>query len=85
MKTELPTTLKRQAKKILSDLRQSKDPILITEHGKPLACLVDVDTYELMQDRMALLESIVHGERAIVEKKTFTHTKAKLKMEKWFN
>ncbi len=42
MRIELVTTLKRQATKILADLRESRDPILITEHGKPSAYLVDV-------------------------------------------
>lgn len=33
MKVELVTTLKRQATKILAELHQSKEPVLITEHG----------------------------------------------------
>jgi len=44
MKTELVTTLKRQATKILSDLHSSGEPVLITEHGKPSAYLIDVDS-----------------------------------------
>ena len=67
MKSELVTTLKRQATRILADLRESKDPILITEHGVPSAYLVDVSVFELMQERMRILEGISRGERAIVE------------------
>ena len=44
MRSELVTTLKRQATRILADLRESKDPILITEHGVPSAYLVDEET-----------------------------------------
>ena len=33
MKVEVVTNLKRQAAKILADLRLSKEPVLITEHG----------------------------------------------------
>jgi prevent-host-death family protein len=54
MRTELVTTLKRQATKILADLRQSKEPILITEHGQPSAYLIDVDDFERMQNRMQI-------------------------------
>ena len=61
MKTELVTTLKRQAARLLSDLRKSGEPVLITEHGKPAAYLVDVDSYEFMQQRMAVLEGIARG------------------------
>lgn len=83
MKTELVTTLKRQATRILAELRESKDPVLITEHGKPSAYLVDVDVFEHMKDRMRMLEGIARGERAILEKRTFTHDQAKRKLKKW--
>ena len=42
MKTEVVTNLKRQATRILSDLRDSGESVLITEHGKPSAYLVDL-------------------------------------------
>ncbi|MCV6071098.1 type II toxin-antitoxin system Phd/YefM family antitoxin, partial [Escherichia coli] len=64
MKVELVTSLKRQATKILADLHDTKEPVLITEHGKPSAYLVDVDDYEFMQNRLAILEGIARGERA---------------------
>lgn len=83
MKVELVTSLKRQATKILADLHDSKEPVLITEHGKPSAYLVDVDDYEFMQNRLAILEGIAKGERAITEGKVITHNDAKDKMSKW--
>ena len=83
MRTELVTTLKRQATKILADLHENKDPILITEHGQPSAYLVDVDDFEFMQNRMSILEGIARGEKAILENSLFTHEEAKKKMRKW--
>ncbi|VAX05941.1 Prevent host death protein, Phd antitoxin [hydrothermal vent metagenome] len=83
MKTELVTTLKRQATKILAELHDSKEPVLITEHGQPSAYLVDVRDYELMQDRMCILEGIARGETAITEKRVLTQIEAKVKMKKW--
>ena len=83
MKTELVTTLKRQATKILADLHLSKEPVLITEHGQPSAYLIDVDDYEMMQNRIGILEGIARGETAIFENRTFTHDQAKEKMGKW--
>jgi hypothetical protein len=35
MKTELVTTLKRQATEILNQLEKDREPILITQHGVP--------------------------------------------------
>ncbi|MDA1082773.1 MAG: type II toxin-antitoxin system Phd/YefM family antitoxin [Gemmatimonadetes bacterium] len=83
MRTELVTTLKRQATRILADLHESKDPVLITEHGIPSAYLVDVTAFEMMQERMAILEGIARGERAILEGRTLTHEEAKGRMKKW--
>ena len=85
MKTELVTTLKRQATRILSDLRSSGEPVLITEHGKPSAYLIDVDSYEFTQNRMQILEGIARGERAALEKRTYTQSEAKGKMGKWLS
>ena len=83
MKIELVTTLKRHATKILGELHTSKEPVLITEHGKPSAYLVDVNDYELMQDRMLLLEGIARGESAVLENRVFTQDEAKERMDKW--
>ena len=83
MRVELVTTLKRQTTKILADLRTSKEPILITEHGQPSAYLVDVGDYEFMQQRMAILEGIARGEQAINNGYLFSNQEAKEKMSKW--
>jgi prevent-host-death family protein len=85
MKTELVTTLKRSATRVLSELHNSGEPVLITEHGKPSAYLVDVDSFEFMQNRMGILEGIARGERAILEKRTFSQAQAKRKMKKWLD
>lgn len=83
MKVELVTSLKRQATKILADLHKSKEVVLITEHGEPSAYLVDVQDYEFMQSRLALLEAISKGERTLLDKKAITHTQARERMGKW--
>ncbi|KAF3981655.1 MAG: type II toxin-antitoxin system Phd/YefM family antitoxin [Methylococcales symbiont of Hymedesmia sp. n. MRB-2018] len=81
MKIELVTTLKRQASKILAELHDSKEPVLITEHGQPSAYLVDVQDYEMMQNRMKILDGLAKGETAILENRIYTQ--AKDKMSKW--
>ena len=83
MKTELVTTLKRQATKILAELHTSKEPVLITEHGQPSAYLVDVEDYEMMQNRMEILDGLARGESAILENRVYTQSEAKEKMSKW--
>lgn len=83
MRTELVTTLKRQATELLSDLDRDREPILITQHGIPSAYLVDVETYETLQRRMTLLEGIARGEKAIQDGRTVSHAQAKKRMARW--
>lgn len=83
MKVELVTSLKRQTARILTDLHDTKEPVLITEHGKPSAYLVDVDDYEFMQNRLAVLEGVARGERAIKDGKVMGHSEARDKMSEW--
>ena len=83
MKIELVTTLKRQATKVLAELHDSKEPVLITEHGKPSAYLIDVQDYEMMQNQMEILNGLSRGETAILENRIYTQVEAKDKMSKW--
>lgn len=83
MRTELVTTLKRQATELLDELERSREPILITQHGLPSAYLVDVESYELLQRRMRLLEGIARGEKAIEDGRTVTHAQAKQRLSRW--
>ena len=83
MKIEIVTTLKRQTTKILAELHESKEPVLITEHGQPSAYLIDVDDYEFMQNRLRILEGVTRGETAIFKNRIYTQADAKEKMSKW--
>ncbi|WAH64500.1 type II toxin-antitoxin system Phd/YefM family antitoxin [Xanthomonas hortorum] len=83
MRTELVTTLKRQASELLAAAERDKEPILITQHGLPSAYLVDVASYERMQQRMEILEGIARGEMAVAEGRTLSHEQAKQRMARW--
>jgi prevent-host-death family protein len=83
MKTELVTTLKRHATKLLKELREHKELVLITEHGKPSAYLVDVDHFEHIQKKLKLLVGLVRGDKAILEDRVVSETEAKKRMSRW--
>ncbi|WIX32219.1 type II toxin-antitoxin system Phd/YefM family antitoxin [Salinicola sp. JS01] len=83
MKVELVTNLKRRATQILGELRVSKEPVMITEHGRPSAYLVDIDDYEFMQRRLALLEGLSRGERALQEGRSLDHQAARGSLSRW--
>ncbi len=81
--TELVTTLKRNATKIIAKARRKRESVLITERGLPAAYLVDAKTYEAMQSRMKILEGIALGEKAISEGRIYSHAEARKKMKRW--
>lgn len=83
MKSELVTTLKRQATRILKEVKDKKSPILITEHGRPSAYLVDVESFERSQERLKLLEGLARGEEAILKGRVLSQIEAKARMSKW--
>ena len=83
MRTELVTTLKRQATELLGELERDREPILITQHGVPSAYLIDVASFEKLQQRMTLLEGIARGERAHEEGRTLSQAEAKARMARW--
>jgi prevent-host-death family protein len=83
MRTELVTTLKRQATNLLADIERDRAPILITQHGLPSAYLIDVVTYQQQQQRMQILEGIARGEMAVAEGRTLSHREAKLRLARW--
>jgi prevent-host-death family protein len=83
MRSELVTSLKRKATEILSELERHRDPVLITQHGRPAAYLVDVETYDNLNRRVAVLEGIARGERAIEQGRVLSHAEAKKRMARW--
>jgi prevent-host-death family protein len=83
MRTEAVTTLKRQAAELLADIERDRQPILIIRNGLPSTYLVDVETFELLQQRMAVLECIARGEMAVAEGRVVSHAEAKSRMARW--
>jgi prevent-host-death family protein len=83
MRTELVTTLKRKASDLLAELKRDRKPILITQHGLPSAYLVDIESFERLQNRMSVLEGIARGERAVEEGRTLTNDEAKARLSRW--
>jgi prevent-host-death family protein len=85
MRTELVTTLKRRATELIADIERDKEPIMITQHGLPAAYLVDIESFELQERRIAILEGIARGEKDIAEGRVYTHEEVKRKLSKWLD
>lgn len=83
MRTELVTALKRKATHIIDLLAKDRDPVLITQRGRPAAYLVDVETFEGLNEKLAILENLGRGERAVGEGRVVSHCNARKRMSRW--
>ena len=77
------TDLKRLGGKVLDELRQDRSPVIITEHGRAAAVLLDVASYEAITRRYEILKGIDEGERDIAEGRTLSWEDAKAELRKW--
>ena len=64
------TEIKRNAAQVLDQLRQDKRPVLITEHGRAAAILLDVGTYEELIKRADILDRVVQMQPEITKAMT---------------
>lgn len=67
----------------MAELHNFKELVLITEYRKTSAYLVNVNDYESMQNRLFILNGIVHGELELSEGKVVSHGQAKDNLSKW--
>lgn len=77
------TDMKRQPGKVLDALRADRTPVVITEHGRAAAVLLDVASYEALARRHEILEGIAAGERDLAEGRTLSWEEAKAGLRTW--
>lgn len=77
------TDMKRQPGKVLDTLRQERAPMVITEHGRAAAVLLDVATYEAMTRRADILKGLEEAERDIAEGRVHSWEEVKKDLAKW--
>ena len=85
MRTELVTTLKRKATQLIAELERGHGPVMITQHGRPAAYLLGIESYAALNQRLQILEGIARGERAIEEGRIVSHREAKKRMARWLS
>jgi prevent-host-death family protein len=62
--------LKANAAEVLEQLREVREPLVITQNGEAKAVLQDVASYEQTQEMLALLKILALGSQQVVEGKT---------------
>jgi prevent-host-death family protein len=77
------TDIKRKATEIIGLLQQDQETLVITEHGREAAVLMDLTTYRMQERKLALLEGIIRGQQALAEGRTLPHEEALARTAKW--
>lgn len=58
-------------------LKKEKHPIVLTQHGKSAAVLMDVSEYERISKKMEMLEDLLEAKQQVEQGNTFTMQEAK--------
>ena len=61
--------LKANAAEVLENLREVREPLVITQNGEARAVLQDVESYEATQETLALLKRLALGNQQVAEGK----------------
>ncbi len=79
------TEFRANAKDFVNQVRESKRPIILTQHGKSSAILIDVSEYQAMVDKLELLQEIQVAEQQISDGNTLTNGQVEKRLSKRYN
>jgi prevent-host-death family protein len=74
--------LKANAAEIVRSLGESREPMIITQNGEVKVVMRDIESYEEMQETLALLKILALGSRQIEEDRVVSVTDAFRKLRK---
>lgn len=60
------------AANLVKQVKDTKRPLILTQHGKSAAVLVDVSAYQAIMDKLELLQDIQIAEKQISEGKVYS-------------
>lgn len=66
-------------------LKKEKQPIILTQHGKSAAVLMDVSEYERFTKKLEMLEDLLEAKQQVEQGKTYTMDQARERIEKHFS
>jgi len=62
---------------VVRQVQETKRPVILTQHGRSTAALLDAGEYEAMLDRAELLENVRVAEMELAAGKGSSHSQAK--------
>jgi prevent-host-death family protein len=75
------TVLKTRSAELIKRARETRQPVVITQNGKPTAVLQDVESYQRQRETLLLLKALVQGDRDYQAGRSLTHTQAQARLK----
>jgi len=72
---------RKDAADFIDRINKQKRSIVLTQHGKSAAVLVDVSEYQRMVDKIDLMEELIEAERQIARGNVVSHEEAKKRIK----
>lgn len=67
------TEFRANAAQFISQVRETGEPVYLTQHGRSAAVLLDVEAYEAMLEELELLRDIRQAETEVASGKGLSH------------
>jgi antitoxin YefM len=68
------TEFRANAAQFIDQVQETGEPVILTQHGRSAAVLLDVTSYEALIDEIALLRDVRVAEKQVAAGKGVTHT-----------
>lgn len=68
------TEFRANAAQFIEQVQETGEPLILTQHGRSAAVLLDVESYEAMTDELALLRDVREAESQIEAGKGAAHS-----------
>jgi prevent-host-death family protein len=62
---------------VVEQVQRTKRPVVLTQHGRSAAVLMDAEVFEAMQDRLDMFEDVRLAEEQLARGEGMAHGKAK--------
>jgi prevent-host-death family protein len=76
------TVLKTKSAELIRQARETGQPIIITQNGKPTAVLQDVESFQRQREALTLLKILAKGDQEISEGKVLSHDDVMRRIER---
>ena len=77
------TEVRRHTSEVFAEVRTSKLPVIVTEHGKSAGVIMDPEMFDLLAERLHVLEEIALGEMDIAAGSHVEWAHVKAGLQKW--